>query len=274
MGKRPACLVAAVGSLLAISGTGVAAPLQLRSFDRFELDPVTAQGLWAEVATTDTHNHSAGGATAEAITVEPRLVYGGSLAEGGLFIPYHRVSTERSTFFGTVSNDEDGIGDVRLYGKLLPLQTEWGDAALGMELSFPSGDDTKRLGTGEVGFLPFGSTAVHFGAADLRAHFGYQAYAGPNRTVTGFEEAADAYVYGGGLFVGVGEHLGLRAEVAGLTFDGVNNDADVVFFEPGFDVRFALDGVDLYVRPSGAVGLTNDSPDWGVGGSIAIAWNP
>jgi hypothetical protein len=44
-------------------------------------------------------------------------------------------------------------------------------------------------------------------------------------------------------------------------------------FQPGVDVRVLADAIDL-LRPTGAVGLTSDSPDGGVGGSVVLAWDP
>jgi hypothetical protein len=254
--------------------------MSVRSFDRFEFDTVNARGLWAEVSTAATHDEPHA-VSVDAQTVEPRLVYGGELAEGGIFIPYHFISVEQHAFYGTSygtsSNEEDGIGDIRLYGKLVPLRTHYLDAGLGLELSFPSGDEYKGLGTGEVGFLPYGMAAAHLGPVDVRGHFGYQTYADSNRSFNGFstvELAPDSFVYGGGLFGVVNDYVGLRAEFVAQTFDAAQNNTHVLFFEPGLDVRIPLGSVDLFVRPTGAVGLTHDSPEWGVGGAISLAWNP
>ena len=268
----------ALGTWLLLAGAAAAQDqaLPVRSFDRFEFDAVTARGLWAEVATADSRKDSSS-VSVDVVTVEPRLIYGGSLAEGGLLIPFAFVHTESPAFFGTFTNDESGIGDVRAYGKLLPVQTRWLDAGVGLELSFPSGDDTKGFGTGEVGFLPFGMAAAHLGFADLRGHLGYQTYSGSNPIFINFqqiERAPDSYVYGGGLFRAVSPHVGLRAEFIGQAFDTADNNQHLLTFEPGLDLRFPLGRIDLLIRPTGAVGLTSDAPDWGVGGSVGIAWNP
>jgi hypothetical protein len=251
--------------------------MPVRSFDRFEFDTVTAHGLWAEVATAEAHDEPYA-ESVDVVTVEPRLVYGGTWAEGGLFIPYHFVNVEvRDPFFGSYTEDEDGIGDMRLYGKVVPLRTHWLDAGLGLELSFPSGDDTKGFGTGEVGFLPYGMAAAHLGPVDVRAHLGYQTYADSNEHYIGWssvERAPDSFVYGGGLFGAVNDYLGLRAEFIAQTFDTAHNNQDVLAFEPGFDVRIPLGTVDLFVRPTGAVCLTDAAPEWGVGGAVTLAWTP
>jgi hypothetical protein len=252
-------------------------PTGVRSFDRFEFDTATAPGLWAEVATAMTRDESQG-ASIEVVTVEPRLIYGGDWAEGGLFIPYERISVAvHNPFFGTQTIDEDGIGDIRLYGKVVPLRTQWADAGLGLEVSCPTGDDSKGLGTGEGGFLPYGMAGVRVGPADIRAHFGYQTFVSSNKTVNGFtvtERAPDSFVYGGGLFAALTDRIGVRAELVAQTFDAADNNAHVLLFEPGVDLRFRLGAVDFVIRPTGAVGLTHDSPDWGVGGSVGVVWNP
>jgi outer membrane putative beta-barrel porin/alpha-amylase len=262
--------------LVAAAGADAHA-MPVRSFDRFEFDTATAPGLWAEVATAMTRDEPQG-ASIDVVTVEPRLIYGGEWAEGGLFIPYERLSGDaQNPFFGTQTFDADGIGDIRLYGKVVPLRTPWAAAGLGLEVSFPTGDDSTGLGTGEGGFLPYGMAAVHLGPADVRAHFGYQTYTSSNKSFTGFsvvERAPDSFVYGGGLFAALTDCIGVRAELIAQTFDTADNNAHVLFFEPGVDLRIPFGAVDFVIRPTGAVGLTHDAPDWGVGGSVGVVWNP
>jgi len=242
-----------------------------RSFDRFEFDTATARGVWAEVATALAHGETRG-FSFDVITVEPRLVYGGEMGELGLFIPYEHVEAETPSFFGAFTREENGIGDIRLYGKLIPLRTDLVDAGLGLELSVPTGNDDKGLGTGELGILPYGAVGLHVGPADVRAHFGYEAFTSSNDAL-GVERAPNVFVYGGGVFAGLTERIGARAEVVGATLDGQSSHSPISF-EPGLDLRLPLDGFDLFIRPTGAVGLTSDAPDWGVGGGIALAWNP
>jgi hypothetical protein len=211
------------------------------------------------------------GESVDLITVEPRVVYGWEPAEIGLFIPYRRVSVD-DPFFGD-SLDEDGIGDIRLYGKGM-LRSDWVDVGFGLELTFPSGDEDKGLGAGEVGFLPFGTGAVHLGPVDLRAHAGYLAYADQETRIFGVDVPPNLIVYGGGLFWGINDYVAARAEFLGETTDSDAPDASAVVFEPGIDVRIPLGAVDLLIRPTGAVGLTDAAFDWGVGGGIAVNWNP
>ena len=266
-----ACLVL-LGSLIVSGAQAEMDAMPVRSFDRFEFDTVTAHGAWVEVATALSRKEE-NRASADVITVEPRLVYGGDLAEGGLIIPYHQISLGVPSFFGQFSRDENGIGDIRLYGKVVPLRTKWFDGGLGLDLSFPSGDEHKGLGAGVVGFLPYGMAAVHLGSAALRAHFGYRAFAGSNEDFLGRDSAPNSFVYGGGVFAALGTFFGVRAELVGESLDALRS-ADLLAFEPGVDIRVPLGAVDLLLRPTGAVGLTDDAPDWGIGGSVGLAWNP
>jgi len=66
----------------------------------------------------------------------------------------------------------------------------------------------------------------------------------------------------------------LRAEFLGTTTDSKFDDPTAVTFQPGVDVRIPLGAVDLLIRPTGLVGLTSAAPDWGIGGGIAVSWNP
>ena len=249
------------------------AAMAVRSFERFEFDTVTASGLWAEVATSLAHEESQG-ISADLITVESRLVYGAEWIEGGLFIPYERLGVSGPISFAGGEAEENGIGDLQLYGKAVPLRTEWVDAGIGLEISLPSGDESKGLGAGSTGFLPYGMAAVHLGPADLRGHFGYDAFLTSDGTVFGRERAPNVFIYGWGLFGTITDRVGVRTEFVAETFDGANDNRHVLSFEPGFDVRFPLGSIDLLIRPTGAVGLTHDSPDWGVGGAVTVNWDP
>ncbi|MBI4515949.1 MAG: hypothetical protein HY699_09070, partial [Deltaproteobacteria bacterium] len=65
----------------------------------------------------------------------------------------------------------------------------------------------------------------------------------------------------------------MRAELLGESFD-TNDSQSVVLFEPGVDIRLAAGAVDILLRPTAAAGFTDESPDWGIGGSVALAWDP
>ncbi|MBI3782709.1 MAG: hypothetical protein HY270_04835 [Deltaproteobacteria bacterium] len=242
----------------------------LRSFDRFELDPENADGLWVEAGATTLHGVSvSGGAsgTADFVTTGLRLAYGGKYGEIGGFLPYRFLSYDAGIFSG----DEDGIGDLQLYGRWTPLHNDWVDAGLGLELQLPTGDENRGLGTGKVGLLPFASAGLHLGPADLRAHFGYNTYVGADQ-VYGETIPPDSYLYGGGLWIPFAGVVAARAELLAESFD-LRPTIHTLAFEPGIDVMFPLDSLDLILRPTAGIGITSDSPDWSFGGSIALAWH-
>lgn len=277
MKARIVWLIMALGALAAVARPMPAEAeeraMPLRSFDRFELDPKTARGLWAEAATALAREEE-DGSSLEVITVAPRLVCGWRHLELGVLIPYHFVNVEVSVPSGPVfrldgRREEDGIGDIQLYGKGV-LRTELVDGALGLDLSLPSGDEGKGLGAGEVGFLPFGAVGVPVGPAEVRAHVGYRAFVDSDDDHFFDQDPLDFLLYGFGLFVPFSDHLAGRVEFLGAASD----EPHVVTFEPGLDVRIPLGPADLLLRPTGAVGITGDAPDWGVGGSVALAWDP
>jgi len=265
-------VVAIVVHVTAVSATD--SRIALRSFDRFELDPENASGLWVEVGAATVHDEASRGTTSgnsDVVTTGLRLAYGGSLGEVGLFLPYHFLSLDVSSFAGTQKLDEDGVGDLKIYGRWTPLHNEWGDAGIGLELQIPTGNEDRGLGAGKVGFLPFGTAGVHLGPADLRAHFGYRTFAGAD-DVYGQTIPPDSLVYGGGLWVPWGAHIAVRAEFLGESIDTHPSITPLVF-EPGIDFMWPLDAIDLFIRPTGGVGITDDAPDWSFGGSIAAAWH-
>jgi hypothetical protein len=256
------------GLLLVTAVRAQEQPMPVRSFARFEFDTVTARGLWAEIATAVAHDDD-GEVSANVITVEPRLVYGSRLFEAGLFIPHHWLHAQGFS----LTQDENGIGDIRLYGKVIPLRSRWADAGLGFDVSFPSGDQNKGLGAGEVGLLPYGAASAHLGPVDVRMHLGYRAFTGSETDVFGNAFPPNSFVYGGGFFTALLNRVGLRAEFVGQSFNSRRAE-DLLSFEPGIDVRWPFGAVDVFVRPTGAVGLTAAAPDWGVGGAVTVAWDP
>jgi hypothetical protein len=119
------------------------------------------------------------------------------------------------------------------------------------------------VGTDEYGFVPFGTVGFHLGdAADVRAHVGYQEFTG--------DGIGESWIYGGGLFGTLNEQVALRGEILGQSVDG---GGDPVTLEPGVDFKLPLQAADLLFRLNGAVGVTDDAPDWGIGASIVLAWN-
>ena len=257
-----------IALLSAAEVTAQETPPSVRSFDRFEFDAATAHGLWVEAGTSFEREEEAG-LSADAIIVLPRLAYGWNWGEAGLMIPYSRLHIE--PFLLDVS-DDDGIGDLSAYGKVLG-RWGWSAATLGLDVSFPTGDEERRLGAGAVGFLPYAGLGANLGwwwatleRTDVRVHIGYRAF-------TRSEEAVDSLDYGGGVFGWVTDHIGVRIEFIGQRLD-LTGAPNPVAFVPGIDVRVPVRAFDLLIRPTGLVGLTDSAPDWGVGGSLVLAWDP
>lgn len=264
-------IVAAIA--LPLLSSAAHAEFRGRSFARLELDSATTPGLWGEIATSSVSEDEHGD-SASLITVEPRVLYGWENWEVGLFIPYERLSTHVSDPFFDFDDDstDDGVGDIRLSGKGV-FRSEFVDVGFGLEMTLPSGDEDNGLGSGKVGFLPFGTGAVHLGPVDLRAHAGYLAYVDQDQYF-GVDLPPNLIVYGGGPFAGIGDYVALRAEFLGFTTDSDLNDRSAVSFQPGIDFRIPAGPVGVLIRPTGLVGLTDEAPDWGVGGAITVSWNP
>lgn len=274
-------LLALAGSLSGASAQEEAAPasapvakapsnVAVRSFERFELDSGVAEGLWAEGVVTFKHNSERDKGTGRKtntsrILAGPRLVYGIDMFEGGLVIPYRRSEEDIEN---GVSSSEDGIGDITLYGKAVPLRSEYADLGGGLVISLPSGDKDEDLGTGEAAFLPYVTGAVHLGFLDVLAHGGY------SFTVDKTATARDSIWFGGGLHTSMSDRLALRGEFVGKITRERGEDATDLSFQPGVDINFPLETVNVLIRPTGAIGMTDDTPDFGVGGSVVVLWNP
>jgi hypothetical protein len=278
--RRIAVLAGVLLVLTTVAGAEDAMPL--RSFDRFELDTGTARGLWLEAGSFLIHNEVSASFfgvmekdSVDVVTTAARIVYGSEHLEGGVFIPYVNIDEELSLNLGggtTSTRTEDGIGDIRLYGKAIPLRSKWVDGGVGVELSLPSGDENKGLGAGEVGVLPYATAALHLGPIDLRGHVGHRSFAGDASSGVVDSGPLESWVYGGGLHGAVSRNMALRAEFVGETFDSDRVSGDAVLFEPGVDLRLPLGSVEIWLRPTGAVGISDTAPDWGVGGTIVLAW--
>jgi len=278
--RRIAVVAGVLLVLTTVAGAEDAMPL--RSFDRFELDTGTARGLWLEAGSLLIHNEMSASFfgvlekdSVDVVTTAARIVYGSEHLEGGVFIPYVSSEEEFSLNPGgtTSKRTADGIGDIQLYGKAIPLRSQWVDGGVGVELSLPSGNENKGLGAGEVGVLPYATAALHLGPIDLRGHVGHRSFAGDSSSGVLDSGPLESWVYGGGLQGAVSGNVALRAEFVGETVDSDRASGDAILFEPGIDLRLPLSGVEIWLRPTGAVGLTNAAPDWGVGGTVVLAWS-
>lgn len=248
-----------------------------RSFDRFTYDTAVTEGCWAELAGGYTSSDT------NATVLELRGSYAQKYWEVGGVLPY--VSLDDTA--GVENRNDQGLGDVRFYGKVLPIQTSLIDVGGGLEVSLPSGHEQRdlydgevgllagrsALGAGEAGFLPWVNASVHLNLVDVRAHAGYRFFADQDE-----RWPAESWVYGGGLFaplpVAGDVGLGLRAEFVAQTMNESGCDTIIAGFQPGVDIRIPADRVDIWLRPTGYVPMTDPSPDWGLGLGIAFNIKP
>lgn len=156
-------------------------------------------------------------------------------------------------------NNDQGIGDVQLYGKFKrPVATNCSVAA-GMELSLPTGADDltevdpRRFGSGETGVTPFVSTRYQAGRVAFGVNTGYQISSG---------SVDDVFHYGTELIWRLLPTTTFRAEIAGRVFKTSNLQYDDLVLLPGADVALTD---SVAVRPTGMVGLTREATDWGIG---------
>lgn len=248
-----------------------------RGLARFSFESETVQGIWAEtgVLYSDTKSDADGvKADFDGFQAFGRVSYGQKKWEAGVFFPYY---SDFSGDFdaGATSGDVDakGIGDVQAYGKFIPLQGQIIDAGGGFLVSFPTGDDGEApravpaasLGTGEFGFLPYFTAQLNLAAAQVRGHIGYEWFTGNNS-----DKATDRLVYGFGIFIPLFDYVTIRNEFAGTELD-TNDDPKIVSYLGGLDIRVPIGNFDLLLRPTGIAGISERSPDWGVGGSIALS---
>jgi len=268
-------IVVVVGAVAAVA----ADEIPMRSFDRFPFDTATAKGIWAELGVGGAHFEDErnvfgreSSLETDTVTVQPTIAYGGDSWEVGLLVPYRYVDAKACLLSPGLTmcedDQEDGIGDMNLYGKYI-FRSEYVHAGAGLDLSLPSGDEDKGLGAGELGIAPFGTAAAVVGPAEVRAHVGNLFFTGSDSWGYYSRRPSDVLLYGVGLFYAIGDRVGVRGELVGSRIDR-DEDQDVLAFEPGVDVRIPLGAVDLMIRPTAAVGLTDASADWGAGVAIGI----
>ncbi len=245
-----------------------------RSFERFEQEAAISEGIWVEGLAgylQDVVKDQVGNKTTASTDFGGlRASYGMDMFEAGITFPFW-LHNELETRQGrnVSSRGEEGLGDLSLFAKVLPVRTEWFDAGAGLEVITPTGDEDKGTGIGRFGFLPFATVAAHLAPIDVRAHGGYHFVS----SVTAF--AREAIVYGGGIFYPWNDQLALRSEINGAIVDVVGKEnLDLIVWQPGVDIRLPMDGYDVLLRPTGTYGINEESPDWGFGGSITVWMRP
>lgn len=247
--------------LLVVPARAEEAAIYGRSFDRFQFDAVVNRGLWGEARATYAREEDAGSfGDLDVLSASPRVAYGWRFIEGGVIIPSLYLHSD-------ARSDETGLGDIHFYGKAVPLVLDFFRGGLGVDISVPSGDEDKGLGTGEGGFTPFATAAVHAGPIDVRGHLGYQAFTG------GGDAPDDSVVFGAGLFAGFDETVFPRLELNGQDYDR-GGSSTALSLQPGIDIRIPVRRIDLWLRANSSAGLTHEAADWGLGAGLGVSWNP
>lgn len=256
-----------------------------RAFDRFEFESETSVGFWAEAGALYERpqdqdiklDHTSESLRLHSTTAFARFAYGGEKWEAGAFVPYLDVE-------GNPNVSENGVGDILLAGKYVPIRSDFLDLGGGAAVSLPSGDHTRGvgsggatvgvpsggpnegLGSGEFGGTPFITGALHMGPADVRAHLGAEFFAGSSH----HGAASDRLVYGFGIFLPFCKYAALRNEFSGVDAYDLKNHSTVVNYLPGLDFRLPIGNLDALLRITGAVGVSTEAPSWGAGGSLVI----
>lgn len=195
--------------------------------------------------------------------------------EVGFILPFIIETVKRDT--GQNITNED-VGDVLFYGKYKQAVAEHCTVAGGLEVTAPSGDETKTrtldrrfrengsaagrgfsaFGAGDVGLNPFVSTRYQQGRLGVGAHIGYNFYTGDNVPEV-FNYSAHAILRGTDFFA-------FRAEFSGRVFDQFGTKWSDAVVLPGIDFTLSE---NFLVRPVGMANLTGTAQDWGIGIGVA-----
>lgn len=239
-----------------------------RSAARFEYDADVAPGLWVEGLGGHAADSFTTGEEADETSAGLRVVQGWRSFEFGATARWHQVNPARGASAG-------GFGDTSLFGKVVPLRSDWGNVGAGVEFLAPSGDSQRGLGAGELGIVPFFGAAAHYRQFQLRTHVAYRAYASHSDvTDAGATDASiDSVLFGGGLFFEADENFGASCELVGA-HESRRGESTPLQIAPSLNFRFTFPEVDLVIRPTGLFGITSEANDWGVLGSIIVTRHP
>jgi hypothetical protein len=229
----------------------------------FITDSETTRGLRGEIGTfyaAEYHPSSVG--DVEATNTYLHISYGTELFEVGVFVPPYIYVHQDSV------GEEDDFGDMKLWGKIIPLRTDIFTLGAGLAVTFPTAGD--GLGTDDYGFLPFVTGGVMAGPVDIRASIGYDVYTTDDEQIGPFKLSDDRFdktdLNVAALYP-IAENVVIRGELTHNHF--VDSNYDPVSLYPGVDVSFPLGAVDLVLRPTLGIGLTQ-APDWQIGLGIAV----
>jgi hypothetical protein len=179
----------------------------------------------------------------------------GPLAEIGYDMPFFIESIDMEN--NPTINTGD-VGDLVLYGKVRKMISSRTAGGLGLEITAPTGNERKRLGTGETAFNPFISVRHSFDRIALGAHTGYALYTG---------SVPDVFNWSAYAVARANEQYAVRVEVSGRLFKYRGDFFNDVSLLPGFDFDLTQ---SFTIRPQGLVHLTEDAWEWGIGIGLVL----
>lgn len=234
----------------------------IRKFDGFLQDAETTRGLWAEIGSVYGTRYYDKAGDVEVVNTYAHISYGQEMFEAGLLMPYIYVHQK-----SLPSNDSaDDFGDLRLYGKVIPLRTDNFNLGLGLIVSFPTAGD--NLGTEAYGFNPFLTLGGVAGPVHIRYHAAYNVTTKPDTHRRVSDDAFDYFDHNLGVLYPINDMIVVRGEFvhAHLT----DSHADPVSILPGVDISLAIGDNELVFRPTVGVGLNSPAPNWQAGLGIAF----
>lgn len=231
----------------------------MRKFEGFLTDAETTRGLWAEISSVyGAEYHPSFVGDVEAVNTVAHVSYGKEMFEVGAMIPYIYVNQES---LGP-NREADAFGDLRLWAKIIPVRTDIFTFGGGLITTFPTGDD--GMGTAEYGFEPFLTAGVLAGPVSIRGSLGYNVFTAHDVLGDDVYDRTDANL---GALMPIGDRVVVRGELVHNHF--TDSEADPVSFIPGADISFPMGSVELLLRPTIGIGIT-EAPDWQAGLGIAL----
>lgn len=239
------------------------APVVMRKYSGFLTDAETTRGLRVEIGggyAAEYHPSNVG--DVEAAQAYGILSYGREEWEVGVMLPSYLYAHQDTV------GDTKGFGDMRVWGKYLPVRTEKFTFGGGLIITAPTG--AGGMGTALWGFEPFLTSACQVGIASIRTSIGYNVFTKHDDFAGGIDAPNDMYDNldnNLAVLAPVAENLVVRAELTHNHF--ANNDNDPVSIFPGVDYSIPVGANEVVLRPTLGIGIT-EAPDWQVGLGIAL----
>jgi hypothetical protein len=180
----------------------------------------------------------------------------GPYAELGFDMPFFSESIK---FEGdTPTRNTEDVGDLVIYTKFRKMVADNTSIGGGLELSVPTGAESKRLGTGELAFNPFVNARHTWGRIAVGGHLGFNISEG---------DVPDVFNYSTFVIARGTDLFALRVELNGRFFRDFDTDFNDVSLWPGIDLNVTE---RITVRPQALVNLTNDAWEWGIGAGVVV----